>query len=180
MIKKLKDFKSKNTKRSEKKDKQKRITNISKAKGLKSKASSQIKSLKTNKSTLNLSSAIEMEGRPAFMQLIERNERRESLGPMRESSGMRPVRKIKVKALKGSPYVISLEKSDLVGEGSYGSVVRVFDLDHRDEELVAKVIPLDDKIKLAAIEAELRILIRLPLHPNLVNYKKIRVSSADK
>jgi len=121
-----------------------------------------------------------MEGRPAFMQLIERNERRESLGPMRESSGMRPVRKIKVKALKGSPYVISLEKSDLVGEGSYGTVVRVFDLDNRDEELVAKVIPLDDKIKLAAIEAELRILIRLPLHPNLVNYKKIRVSSADK
>jgi len=30
------------------------------------------------------------------------------------------------------------------------------------------------------MESELRVLIRLPLHPNLVNYKKIKVSSVDK
>lgn len=54
-------------------------------------------------------------------------------------------RKIKVKALKGSPYVVSLEPGDIIGEGTYGKVVRVFDLNNKEEELVAKIIPLDDK-----------------------------------
>jgi len=40
--------------------------------------------------------------------------------------------------------VISLEKADIVGEGSFGKVVRAYDLERKDEDLVAKIIPLGD------------------------------------
>lgn len=35
-------------------------------------------------------------------------------------------RKIKVKALQNSPFVVSLEESDVIGKGSYARVVRAF------------------------------------------------------
>lgn len=84
---------------------------------------------------------------------------------------------MKVKALKGSPYVISLEEDDVVGEGSFGKVVRAYDMQNRNEDLVAKIIPLDDKLKLESMKMELKVLVKLPLHANLVNYKKIKLSS---
>lgn len=52
-----------------------------------------------------------------------------------------------MKALKGSPYVISLEETDIVGEGSFGKVVRAYDIENKNEDLVAKIIPLNDKSK---------------------------------
>lgn len=89
----------------------------------------------------------------------------------------KPIRKVKVKALRGSSYVISQEECDVVGEGSFGKVMRAYDMHNRDEDLVAKVIPLDDKSKLESLQIELRVLEKLPFHVNLVNYKKIKISS---
>ncbi len=53
-----------------------------------------------------------------------------------------------MKELKGSTFVISLEESDKLGEGSFGKVVRAYDLAVPDDDLVAKIIPLDDIQKL--------------------------------
>jgi len=69
---------------------------------------------------------------------------------------------VKVKALKGSPYVISLEKADIVGEGSFGKVVRAYDLERKDEDLVAKIIPLGDALKAESLQMELKVLVKLP------------------
>lgn len=49
-------------------------------------------------------------------------------------------KKIKVKVLSGTPYLISEEEE--IGRGTYGRIVRVYNQENPSQELVAKVIPL--------------------------------------
>lgn len=89
-------------------------------------------------------------------------------------------KKMRVKELRGTPYVISLEKSDILGEGSFGKVVRAYDIHNPSEDLVAKIIQLNDLGRLQSIQMELKVLQKLPQHNNLVNVKKMKLSSHHK
>ncbi len=60
-------------------------------------------------------------------------------------------KKVRVKELKGSPYVISLERADVLGEGSFGKVVRAYDISNPKEDLVAKIIFMNDVSKLQSM-----------------------------
>ncbi|KRX07067.1 Protein kinase-like domain [Pseudocohnilembus persalinus] len=88
--------------------------------------------------------------------------------------------KIRVKKLQGSSYVISLEKSDLIGQGSFGKVVRAYDLENPSEDLCAKIIQLNDQNRVQSIQMELKVIQKIPYHPNLVNMKKFKLSSHNK
>lgn len=54
-------------------------------------------------------------------------------------------KKVKVKALQGTPYLISLEEP--IGSGSFGSVFRAYQRDDPSKQLAVKVIPLQEKYK---------------------------------
>lgn len=49
-------------------------------------------------------------------------------------------KKIKVKSLEGTPFLISEEEE--IGRGNFGVVVRAYKKDEPSRELVAKIIPL--------------------------------------
>ncbi|KAL4478675.1 hypothetical protein ABPG74_006910 [Tetrahymena malaccensis] len=126
----------------------------------------------------------EQERKSEFITLLQKQENgvQNDIQNNKEQTEKKskPIRKVKVKALKGSPYVISLEDADIVGEGSFGKVVRAYDIKNQNEDLVAKIIPLDDQQKYESMQMELKVLCKLPQHVNLVNYKKIKMSSQNK
>ncbi|KAL4470920.1 hypothetical protein ABPG72_005954 [Tetrahymena utriculariae] len=126
----------------------------------------------------------EQEQKSEFIALLQKQENRGQNGTQNNQEQTekksKPILKVKVKALKGSPYVISLEDTDIVGEGSFGKVVRAYDIKNQNEDLVAKIIPLDDHQKYESMQMELKVLCKLPQHVNLVNYKKIKMSSQNK
>ncbi len=49
-------------------------------------------------------------------------------------------RKIKVKALEGSPYLISEE--ELIGRGAFGSVYKVYSKDQPEKRLAVKIMSI--------------------------------------
>lgn len=59
--------------------------------------------------------------------------------------------KKRIKRLQGSSYVISLEPEDILGQGSFGKVVRAYDLDNREEQLVAKIMEIGTQSKLESL-----------------------------
>ena len=83
-------------------------------------------------------------------------------------------KKIKVKALQGTPFFISENES--IGSGSFGTVFRAYNKEDPTKELVAKVIPIDQE-NLETIKAELKVLKQIPSHQNLVNCLKLQISS---
>jgi len=83
-------------------------------------------------------------------------------------------KKIKVKKLEGSSYAV---ESEITGKGATASIVRAYNLDNLSEELVSKVISVTEEENSGVCRAELQVLKELPVHPNLVNYKKIQISS---
>jgi AP2-associated kinase len=56
-------------------------------------------------------------------------------------------------------------------------IVRAYNLENPSEELVSKIISFGDEETSMTIKSELEMLKQLPIHPNLVNYKKIQISS---
>lgn len=54
--------------------------------------------------------------------------------------------------------MISLEKEDLLGQGSFGRVVRAYDLENREEALVAKIMEIGTQTKLDCLQSELNVL----------------------
>jgi serine/threonine protein kinase len=86
-------------------------------------------------------------------------------------------RNIKVKALQNSPFLVSLEESDVIGKGSYARVVRAFNKENMEQDLAVKIINCKDKETAATITNEINIMKNVPHHPNLVNFVKIQVSS---
>jgi serine/threonine protein kinase len=83
-------------------------------------------------------------------------------------------KQIKVKRLEGSPYAIDF---DVYGRGASATIVKAYNLDNLKEELVSKVISISEEEASGVYKNELQILKELPPHPNLVNYKKIQISS---
>lgn len=80
--------------------------------------------------------------------------------------------KKRIKRLQGSSYIVSQEPQDFLGKGSFGKVVRAYDLDNRDEQLVAKIMEIGTQAKRDCLEQELQILEKLnSQHQNLVGYK---------
>lgn len=80
--------------------------------------------------------------------------------------------KKQIKRLQGSSYVISLEPSDVLGEGSFGKVVRAFDMDHKGEQLVAKIIEINSQSKIESLRIEMKVLEAFQSeHHNLVAFK---------
>ena len=49
-------------------------------------------------------------------------------------------RKVRVKKLEGTPFLISQDEP--LGKGSYGEVVRAYSIEQPSEQLVAKIINL--------------------------------------
>jgi hypothetical protein len=83
-------------------------------------------------------------------------------------------KQIKVKRLEGSPFAIEY---DVYGRGASATIVKAYNLDNLKEELVCKVISFSEEEASGVYKTELQILKELPVHPNLVNYKKIQISS---
>jgi hypothetical protein len=52
------------------------------------------------------------------------------------------VKKINVKRLEGSPYALDQE---VIGRGASASIVRAYNLDNLEEQLVSKIIPISDE-----------------------------------
>lgn len=86
-------------------------------------------------------------------------------------------KKVKVKVLENSPFLVSLEEADVIGTGVFAKVVRAFNKDNMEEKLVAKIINANDAETAATIKAEINILKTIPWHPNLVNCLKVQISS---
>lgn len=55
--------------------------------------------------------------------------------------------KIKVKQLKGSPFLISLNPKDTIGKGVFAKVVRAYNIEEPKDDIVAKIIPLNNTAK---------------------------------
>ncbi|CAD8050294.1 unnamed protein product [Paramecium primaurelia] len=86
--------------------------------------------------------------------------------------------KKRIKRLQGSSYVISLEPEDILGQGSFGKVVRAYDLDNREEQLVAKIMEIGTQSKLESLQHELTVLEQFQSdHQNLVQYKRKKLQS---
>jgi serine/threonine-protein kinase ULK/ATG1 len=68
------------------------------------------------------------------------------------------MQKRRIKRLHGSPYVISLEPTDLLGQGSFGRVVRAFNLEDSSEDLVAKIMEITNSSSLRTLKQEFNIL----------------------
>lgn len=83
-------------------------------------------------------------------------------------------KKIEVKRLEGSSYAV---EKVITGRGASAVIVRAYNLDNLNEELVSKIISLAEEENSSICKAELQMLKDLPTHPNLVNYKKIQISS---
>lgn len=92
------------------------------------------------------------------------------------------INKIKLKELKGSSFFISMDEKDILGKGSFGKVVRVYDSKNPKEDLVVKIIDFNagGSSKFDSIKTEIMVLKKIPYHTNLVNYKKIKLSSHNK
>ncbi|CAK90919.1 unnamed protein product (macronuclear) [Paramecium tetraurelia] len=87
--------------------------------------------------------------------------------------------KKRIKRLQGSSYVISLEPEDILGQGSFGKVVRAYDLDNREEQLVAKIMEIGTQSKLETLQHELTVLEQFQSdHQNLVQYKRKKLQSS--
>ncbi|CAD8048123.1 unnamed protein product [Paramecium sonneborni] len=87
--------------------------------------------------------------------------------------------KKRIKRLQGSSYVISLEPEDILGQGSFGKVVRAYDLDNREEQLVAKIMEIGTQSKLDSLQHELTVLEQFQSdHQNLVQYKRKKLQSS--
>ena len=87
------------------------------------------------------------------------------------------MQKIRVKSLLGSPYLVSEEPNDVIGGGAYAKVVRAYNSAEPTEKLVAKIISCKDAERAITIKAEVETLKRVQYHVNLVNCKKIQLSS---
>jgi len=85
-------------------------------------------------------------------------------------------RRVRVKKLEGTPFLISQDEP--LGKGSYGEVVRAYSIDQPSEQLVAKIINLQSIQNLASVQSELGALRELPAHENLVNCRKSQLSSS--
>jgi hypothetical protein len=85
---------------------------------------------------------------PKMPAIIENIEQMNPLNHIMANQFVQKINKIKVKELKGCSYVISLEEKDKIGEGSFGLVMRAYDIKNPSEDLVAKVISLADLSKL--------------------------------
>ncbi|CAK56047.1 unnamed protein product (macronuclear) [Paramecium tetraurelia] len=86
--------------------------------------------------------------------------------------------KKRIKRLQGSSYVISLEPDDVLGQGSFGKVVRAYDLENREEQLVAKIMEIGTQSKLDSLQHELTVLEQFQSdHQNLVQYKRKKLQS---
>jgi hypothetical protein len=55
--------------------------------------------------------------------------------------------------------------------------VKAYNLDNLKEELVSKIVSINEEQNSGVYKVELQILKELPNHPNLVNYKKVQISS---
>jgi serine/threonine protein kinase len=78
--------------------------------------------------------------------------------------------------LEGTPFLIS--ENEPLGKGSYGEVVRAYSIEQPSEQLVAKIINLQSIQNLESVQSELAALRQLPAHQNLVNCKKLQLSSS--
>ena len=81
---------------------------------------------------------------------------------------------VNVKRLEGSPYAIEHVVS---GRGASATIVKAYNLDNLKEDLVSKIVSITEEEASGVYKTELQILKELPPHPNLVNYKKIQISS---
>ena len=73
--------------------------------------------------------------------------------------------------------MISLEQRDFIGKGAFASVVRAYNTENPNEDIVAKIISCDKAYMNKTLITELKALSDMPEHPNLVNYKKVKISS---
>jgi hypothetical protein len=83
-------------------------------------------------------------------------------------------KKVKVKKLEGSVYAIEQE---VAGRGATATIVRAYNIENMQEELACKIINIAEEENDGVYKTELKMLKELPSHPNLVNYRKIQISS---
>ena len=84
---------------------------------------------------------------------------------------------VNVKSLGQSPYLVSLEPKDLIGKGSYAEVRIAFDKNDPTKSLAAKIFDLEDGRKYGSAIKELSVVCAFQKHPNLVDYKRIKITS---
>ncbi|KAL4453755.1 hypothetical protein ABPG74_009651 [Tetrahymena malaccensis] len=83
-----------------------------------------------------------------------------------------------IKKLSGTSYVINLKDAPL-GQGSFGKVVRAYDLNRKELDLAVKILAKNKfKLQKIFIEKEIGIIEKLPFCINLVNYQKFCLESS--
>lgn len=87
---------------------------------------------------------------------------------------------VNVKSLGECPYLISLEPHHLIGRGTFAQVRIAFDRTQPQVKLAAKIFELDDSSKFASAFKELGIVSKIPKHPSLVEYKKVKITSKNR
>lgn len=87
---------------------------------------------------------------------------------------------VNVKSLGDCPYLISLEPEDVIGHGSYAQVRRSYNKQAPEEKLAAKIFDLSDARKFTSALKELKFVSELPRHSNLVEYKRVKISSKNR
>ena len=83
-------------------------------------------------------------------------------------------RKVRVKKLEGSPFAIEYE---VAGRGASATIVKAYNLEDREEDLVCKIVPMAEEQASGVYKAELQILKQIPEHTTLVHYKRMQISS---
>ena len=87
------------------------------------------------------------------------------------------MRTVNVKSLGQCPYLISVEPTDLIGRGSYAEVRVAYDKNEKGKMLAAKIFDLEDGRKYESALKQLSVVCSFPQHPNLVDYKRIKITS---
>jgi serine/threonine protein kinase len=87
---------------------------------------------------------------------------------------------VNVKSLGSCPYLLSLSPSDLIGQGASAEVHRAYNRNDPAQKLAIKIFEIGALKNVESAYQELMVVMELPKHENLVEYKKVKITSKNR